>query len=61
MKDIKDYTTEELVNELSEREGVELIGIDVTDNCHITINNEYHACIYSSWRGGPEILLRITD
>lgn len=61
MENIGIYTTEELVNELSKREGVELIGVDVTDKCHITVNNEHDARIYSSQREGPEILLRIID
>lgn len=61
MENLGIYSTKELVNELSEREGVELIGVDVTDKCHITVDNECGARIYSSRREGPEILLRVID
>ena len=61
MKDIGIYSTKELVNELSTREGVEFMAVDVEDRCGITVDNEYNARVYSARRQGPEIVLRITD
>lgn len=61
MNDIKTYLTRDLVEELKLREGVEFVNIGIEDRCHITIDNEYDVCIYSSQHGGPEILLRIID
>lgn len=61
MKDIKYWTTKELFDELKNREGVELILVDVTDNCEVIVDNEYGVCTYTARRSGPEMILRIID
>lgn len=61
MKDIKDYTTKELVEELKIREGVEMIWTRLEDHGNVTVDNDFDVCVYSARRRGPEIILRITD
>ena len=58
---ISDYTTEDLVNELSIREGVERIDVDVMGMCDIVATNEDGEGIHDSLRSGPEIILRVSD
>lgn len=61
MKDIKEFTTADLVEELKYREGVEFILVDVEDRCEVLVDNERDVCVYDARRSGPEIVLRIID
>ena len=61
MKDIKDFTTKELVEGLKYRDGVEFILVGVEDRCEVIVDNEHDVCIYDARRRGPEVVLRIID
>ena len=58
---IDEYETVELVDELSRREGVERIDVDVMDMCAAVIIDENGDIAYASQRTGPEIILRVID
>ena len=61
MKDLKMYSTEEIVEELKYREGVEVFVIAPEWRCEVYIENEYDKTVYDARRQGPEIVLRIID
>ena len=58
---IEEYKTVELVDELSRREGVERIDVDVLDICDLAITDVDSEITYDSLRRGPEIILRVID
>lgn len=61
MKDIKSYSTKDLVDELKFRDGVEMISVGVMDRGEVFVDNDHNVCVYNARRQGPEIILRITD
>lgn len=58
---LKKYSTVEIVKELENREGVEVIVVSPDWKAEVFIENEYNKMIYDAKRSGPEIILRIID
>lgn len=58
---LRRYSTEEIVKELENREGVEVFVVSPDWRAEVFIENEYDEMIYDAKRLGPEIILRIID
>jgi len=58
---LKSYSTEEIVEELKYREGVEVFVVDPEWTAEVFVENEHDKTIYDARRQGPEIILRIID
>jgi hypothetical protein len=61
-RSIREAKTEELIEALSERKGIEYIETDESEQCEITIDTAGDALpthrYHSSGKAGPEIILR---